>query len=556
MTAGHAPMPMLRAFAATLVGQDRRRVAAYVAASLAAALSGSLAALCLVPLIQPGQALKIGGQRLEPSLGLAGNTAMFVLASAGFALLRWWVARQGAGLAAGYAVSLRRRVHAGLIQAPLTAVADASSAEIANVLTYNIEIITQGLSAFLQLSVAATTAIVSLCLACLVAPGLMLALPPLLAVGWLALRSSGHEQLRLSRQYVADMTQLFWLSEDFPRRLRHVRSFQREDAERSDYQAFSTRLGQGYRQQQELVASGRLALELAAIAAIAAILCLAGVLQGSQRTALITVSLLLGRLLPYLASTRQSVQQLRAAWPALELWQRYAGLEADRIAPAQAAPPGTARAPIRIDHLRLRPPLSGVRIGQWTLAPGELTLVCGHSGVGKSSLMDVLSGMVPAQDFAACSGGGNLDFPDYQAWARHSAYLGQGVRPWHPSVRRCLAWAAPAASQALMWQALADVGLAARLEQAGQGLDTPINGPDGRLSGGEMQRLLLAQVLLRQPVLALLDEATSALDADSEQRVLLTLRQRLPQTALVVVSHRTSLAAVADRCITLGPHPA
>lgn len=53
----------------------------------------------------------------------------------------------------------------------------------------------------------------------------------------------------------------------------------------------------------------------------------------------------------------------------------------------------------------------------------------------------------------------------------------------------------------------------------------------------------------------MLDEATSALDAEAEQQVLVTLRQRLPQTALVVVSHRTSLAAVADRTVALGHAP-
>lgn len=103
-----------------------------------------------------------------------------------------------------------------------------------------------------------------------------------------------------------------------------------------------------------------------------------------------------------------------------------------------------------------------------------------------------------------------------------------------------------------MWQVLTDVGLGVRLQRDGQGLDSPINGPDGRLSGGEAQRLLLAQVLLRKPTLAVLDEATSALDAEAEQQVLGMLRQRLPQTVLVVVSHRTSLAAVADRTVVLG----
>jgi ATP-binding cassette subfamily C protein len=99
---------------------------------------------------------------------------------------------------------------------------------------------------------------------------------------------------------------------------------------------------------------------------------------------------------------------------------------------------------------------------------------------------------------------------------------------------------------------LVDVGLDKRLAESDHGLDTSLNSSSSRLSGGELQRLLLAQVILRQPSLALLDEATSALDGASEIAVLLALKRRLPQTILIVVSHRASVATIADQCLTIG----
>jgi ATP-binding cassette subfamily C protein len=63
--------------------------------------------------------------------------------------------------------------------------------------------------------------------------------------------------------------------------------------------------------------------------------------------------------------------------------------------------------------------------------------------------------------------------------------------------------------------------------------------------------LLLAQVILRQPLLAVLDEATSALDAAAEIHVLAAMKRRLPRTILIVVSHRSSVAAIADQCLTI-----
>ncbi|QDI03462.1 ATP-binding cassette domain-containing protein [Xanthomonas cerealis] len=542
---------LLHAFSATLERGERMRICVYVALSLLCALAGAVATVALVPLVQPGHAPTLGGHALALPDGILAQAAIFVLASAGFALLRWMGARLAADLASGHAVRLRRQVHARLLDAPLPALADASSAEIANVLTYNIEIIVQGFSALLQLLVAAITAGVSLGIAFLVSPALVLALPPLLGLALLAFRISGHEQARVSRQYVADMTRLFWLSEDFPRRLRHVRSFEREDLEKSGYAAISSRLSHGYWRQQALVASGRLLLELSAVAAIAAIMLLAGLWHGIDRGALITVGLLLGRLLPYLVSTRQSFQQLRSAAPALELWQHYVGLGTARAMPTRPPAAAPMHGPLRIHSIGLAPPLAEVAIGELILAPGSMTLICGHSGAGKSSLMDVLAGMVEPRVFAAQCDGQTLDFAAYRALVRHGAYVGQSVRPWQHTVRDCLAWAEPGASAAAMWQALRDVGLAARLHDGVQGLDTPLSGAATKLSGGELQRLLLAQVILRQPRIALLDEATSALDAVSEKQVLSTLRQRLPRTALVVVSHRTSLSSVADRCLHL-----
>ncbi|MET7140065.1 ABC transporter ATP-binding protein/permease [Xanthomonas sp. PPL139] len=546
---------LLRAFVAVLGRGERLRIAGYVLLSLLGALAGALAAVALVPLVQPGHVLTLAGHALPLPTGFFAQTLLFVAASSGFALLRWWGTRLAADLASRHALGLRRHVHARLLQAPLPALADASSAEIANLLTYNVEIVVQGFSALLQLLVAAITAAVSLAAAFLVSPILVLALPPLLALGLLAFRTAGHEQAQVSRQYVADMTRLFWLSEDFPRRLRHVRSFAREAREQEAYDAIAGRLADGYARQQALVASGRLLLELAAVAAIAAIMLLAGVWHGIDRGALITVGLLLGRLLPYLVSTRQSVQQLRSAAPALDLWQRYVALGTPGPAlqaPAAAQPAAAAALapspPIQIERIGLAPPLAAVTLNDLVLAPGTLTLISGPSGVGKSSLMDVLAGMVAPPQFAAHCDGRTLDFAGYRAALQPLAYVAQGVRPWQHTVRQCLAWAAPTVSEAAMWDALRDVGLAAHL-QCGGGLDTAAHGVGARLSGGELQRLLLAQVLLRRPRVALLDEATSALDAAAEQQVLGALRRRLPHTALVAVSHRLGLSAIADQCV-------
>ncbi|WP_077444018.1 ABC transporter ATP-binding protein [Rhodanobacter sp. C05] len=541
---------LLHSLLRTFTGVELAETAAYVVLSLGAAFAGSLAAVLLVPLVQPGHTLPFGGALFNARRSVEMQAVIFAASMSVFALVRWQAARLGARLVGRYGMNLRSRVHARLIDAPLTSLADSTSAEIANVLTHNVEVIVQGFSALQQLLIAGVSAAVSLGFAFWVSPPLMLAAPLLAVFGLIASRAYGREQALVCREYVKDMTRLFWHSEDFPRRLRHVRSFEKEDMEKASYGAITARLCHGYRRQLELMASGRLMLELLAAVGIAALFVLAHRWHGIDQSSLIAVCLLLGRLLPYLVSTRQSFQQLRSAAPAFELWQRYMNLDPDR-SPVVPSRKTTSSNGLHIERMRLIPPVAGLDVGDLLLVPGELTLISGDSGIGKSSLVDVLAGMMTPEDFAARAGGQPIDFDEYRELVRHGAYVSQNVRPWQHSVRECLLWTAPEATDEMLQSALMDVGLDRRLDGSQHGLDTALHSSSSRLSGGELQRLMLAQVILRQPFLALLDEATSALDAASEIVVLSALKRRLPQTILIVVSHRAGVAAIADQCLNI-----
>lgn len=542
---------LLHSLAYILTRREQIDMAVYVVLSVGGALAGSLAAVFLVPLVQPGHTLPFGDGMFDMHGSIDMQAAAFAGATAAFALLRWQAARLGARLVGRYGMGLRRMVHARLIDAPLASLADSTSAEIANVFTHNVEIIVQGFSALQQLLVAGVTCVITLGFAFWVSPTLMLGAPIVLIFWMIASRFYSREQSQVSREYVADVTRMFWHSEDFPRRLRHVRSFEREDAEKASYGAIASRLGRGYRRQLELVANGRLMLELLVAAGIGAIFVLAHHWHGIDQASLIAVCLLLGRLLPYLASTRQNFQQLRSAAPAFELWHRYMSLDSARL-PTTSLHTAASGGVLHIERMRFKPPRVGLDISDLVLAPGELTLVSGESGIGKSSLIDVLGGMMRPEAFEARVGTRRIGFDEYRELVRHGAYVSQNVRPWQRSVRECLLWAAPEATDDMLRLALIDVGLDKRLAESHHGLDTTLHSSSSRLSGGELQRLLLAQVILRKPFLALLDEATSALDAASEIVVLSALKHRLPQTILVVVSHRASVAAIADQSLTIG----
>jgi len=537
---------MVRALASLLTREEWVGTLCYVALSLGVALSGSVAALLLVPLMQPS----LLGRGLFSMGSTDAQAIAFSVATIAFALMRWQSARLGAWLVGSLARTLRQRAHARLMAAPIASLADFPSSEIANVLTYNVEIIVSGYGALQQLLVAALTSVVTLAFAVWISPWLVLAVPVLVVAGLLVSRSFGREQSAVSRRFIRDLTDLFWHSEDFPRRLRHVRSFERETAEEKSHHAVSSRLAQGYRRQQELIASGRLVLELMAALGVGAVFMLAHRWQGIDQGSLVAVCLLLVRLLPSVLLTRQSFQQWRSAVPAFELWRKYIQLDTTQPAASSKQAP-RAEDVIHIERVRVTPPSAGVTLLDIELRPGELTLISGRSGIGKTSLVDVLAGMTEPEVFLARDSFGPIDFDDYRAHVRRGAYVGQQVRPWQRTVRECLLWAAPGATERDLGSALRDVGLDKRLEASTDGWDTALDDASSRLSGGELQRLMLAQVILRQPHLAVLDEATSALDAPSELSVLKAVKRRLSGTVILVVSHRAGVADIADQHISI-----
>lgn len=540
---------LLRDFAPIIGRAGATRTAAYVALSLIAALMGSVAALVLASLLQPGRGPVFAGRMMAMPTGTGTLTLIFAAAVGSHVLLRWYASVMGARIIGDCAMRLRNRVHARLIDADIATLGNSASAEIANVLTANVELVTQGVGAASQLLVAGVTTAVNLVFAFRVSPALTLILPVWASLGMIALRWHDREQSRISRQYVEDTTRLFWFSEDFPRRLRHVRSFEREDAERGNYGAVSARLAQAYRRQIELTASGKLVVELLAASGMIGILLIAGRWHGVDRASLIAVGLLLGRLLPYAASSRHNFQQLRLAASAFELWQRYANIERVRREISTATETRDPVRSVHIEHVQLELPALLLSVEDLVLVPGEMTLIAGDSGIGKSSLADVLTGMTTPASFAARIAGRRVDFDGYRQCVRKGAYVSQNIRPWQRTVRECLLWAAPDSTDDCLHDVLADVGLGARLHGIRESLDLELQGSSCRLSGGELQRLLLAQVILRQPFIAVLDEATGALDAHSEMAVLAALKRRLPRTILVVVSHRQGPLGIAHQCL-------
>ncbi|WP_145932209.1 ABC transporter ATP-binding protein/permease [Yersinia bercovieri] len=220
-----------------------------------------------------------------------------------------------------------------------------------------------------------------------------------------------------------------------------------------------------------------------------------------------------------------------AAWQATvtRLYNFVVLLDAEPTSPVASAPEGglPLRATLDLHTTDGALLLSNIRI---TAAAGSLTLIQGRSGIGKSTLLRTLSGHWPHYQ-------GRIQRSDSVSWLPQRLYLP------HERLDDLLAYPAQRSdfSTEQLQQALAQVGLPQLNYQLALSTDW-----QQRLSGGEQQRLMFARLLLNKPRLILLDETTSALDAASACQLLRLLRQQLPDSAVLLVSHQTFLAEVAD----------
>ncbi|WP_444995384.1 ABC transporter ATP-binding protein [Aliikangiella sp. IMCC44359] len=183
----------------------------------------------------------------------------------------------------------------------------------------------------------------------------------------------------------------------------------------------------------------------------------------------------------------------------------------------------------------------------------QTVALVGHSGAGKSTLADLIAGLIePKSGSIYCDD--TLLVGDVRlAWRKGIAYVTQDVYLFHDTIRANLTWISNEfISDEKLWQVLDMAAAADFVSQLVSGLETVIGDRGIRLSGGERQRLALARALLTKPQLLILDEATSALDHENERKIQLALEKLHGQLTIVIIAHRKTTIAHADKCIHLG----
>jgi len=182
---------------------------------------------------------------------------------------------------------------------------------------------------------------------------------------------------------------------------------------------------------------------------------------------------------------------------------------------------------------------------------GSFCAVLGPSGVGKSTLADLIVRYLDPDEGRILLDGHDIRDVSLGDLRREAILVDQSPYLFNDTISANIAFAFPEADQAAIEAAARIAGLEEMLSRLPDGYETRTGERGLALSAGERQRIALARVLLRRPSLLILDEPTSALDAETERLVATNLRAALPDSTIIVITHRPALAEIADAVVTI-----
>jgi ATP-binding cassette subfamily C protein len=486
---------------------------------------------------------------ISPSLGSV--LTIFVAVAAGRSLLQRWHGRLSATVRERVLSAVRLRAYRGIASAEWRFLATRPPASLVHALTAEVGAIGATAGRVLDVAAASVVTIVYVAVALRLAPGVaLLVIASASVLAWSArhavtrARISGETVAAARRRLNAAVAE-------------HVAALKAAKAAGATPQHSQAIAALSHESEAAMLdaAEGdstlQQHLEFGSVVMLAVIVYVSVNIISVAPALLLLLLYVFARLLPRLMNIYRHVHAFAHAAAPIEALRR---LEAECAAVrenADAMPP-MAMAPfgreVHFDHVSFGYRDREAAIDKLTLriAAGQTTAIVGGSGSGKTTIAELMVGLLRPTGGRIEVDGVELTASRLASWRAQIAYVPHDAFLFNATVRENVRWPAVTVTDAAIWEALRLASAQDFVAALPDGLDTVIGDRGSLLSAGERQRLTIARALLRGPRLIVFDEATSSLDPENEARIQQAIDQLHHRVTVVVIAHRFSLLRRAD----------
>jgi ATP-binding cassette subfamily C protein len=449
-----------------------------------------------------------------------------------------------------FAAHLRKRLFAAITNSTWIFFSKRRSSDFAHALTYEIERISVGTGQFLFLIVSAAVLIVYILFA-LELSGLITGLVFVVGIALLLLLKRKINASHSRGEELTDTTKNMYSSAiQHLNGMKTIKSSSMEEKNIEKFQNIADTVSKKYMGAVQSYADVRFLFDVGSVVILSIIAFIMINIMAIPTAELILLLFLFMRMIPKFSSIQTSYQYFINMIPA---FKSVMNLEKE-CKMAQELKSKT-------DKIKLNDKLAfknvsfsynmnnesfGFKDLNLTIIAGKTTAIVGLSGAGKSTIADMVMGLILPDEGSIHVDRDALTPESLSNWRNQIGYVAQETFLFNDTIRNNLIFADPDADENDIWEALMLASADEFVLKLPEGLDTLIGDRGVLLSGGERQRLALARALLCKPSLLILDEATSNLDSKNEKKIMGSIEKLHGNITMLVIAHRLSTIRGAD----------
>jgi ATP-binding cassette subfamily C protein len=272
------------------------------------------------------------------------------------------------------------------------------------------------------------------------------------------------------------------------------------------------------------------------------------VIWGMAPTTVMILILLLGRIMGKLSKIQQQYQQMgileSGYWSMMETFENAQKMREHKLGDRKP----DLKQTIRLEQVTFAYSKNIVLNDASLVFPaGEITAIVGPSGGGKTTVVDLVIGLLRPQNGEVWIDKLPLSQVDIHQWRRMIGYVPQETLLLHDSIFINVTLGDPDITEREVQEALQKAGIWEFVKTRPKGIHSSVGQRGLMLSGGQRQRIAIARALVRKPKLLVLDEATTALDPENEAAICQTLRKLRGEITILAISHQPAVLEMADR---------